>query len=127
MLVMTDAIEICLTENEAIEERKSDHVFYTLKPDIPRQLVAVKQSNIKIINVSLIKTQQNTKDENMECYTNEKLVLKKYQIRFLDNFPYFYTRKYVPFYTEFRIHKINNFANLQWPLKIYVYYKNINI
>lgn len=31
------------------------------------------------------------------------------------------------FYTEFRIHKINNSANLQWPLKISVYYKNIYI
>lgn len=64
----------------------------------------------------------------MECYTNEKPVLKKYQVGFLLlTFPHFYTCKYVPFYTEFRIHKINNFANLQWPLKIYVYYKNIYI
>lgn len=32
MLVMTDQFEICLTGKEADEERKSNHVCYTLKP-----------------------------------------------------------------------------------------------
>lgn len=91
MLVMTDAFEICLTGKEADEERKSNHVRYTLKLDTPQQFSAVKESNSGIIYASLkFKTQQNTKAENMECYTNEKLLLKKYQIWFLAiNFPSF--------------------------------------
>lgn len=60
------------------QERESNHVRYTLKLDTLQYFFAVKESNSGIINVSLkFKTQQNTKAENMECYTNEKLVLKK--------------------------------------------------
>lgn len=72
MSVMTDAFQIYLTGKEADEERESNHVRSTPKLDTPQYFFAVKESNSGIINVSLkFKTQQNTKAENTECYTNK--------------------------------------------------------